>query len=305
MTFLFLTFLAVALIVTIIGIFLSSRAQTDNESAAYYTQRGRYRIAESVRARTGAVYRTDGPVYSRQLVRSTNTRVPVFLGQRGSSSTPWTAIILGLISIIILGLYLLVHLLPSHALIGFIPFYGDTSTTSSSTNQNSLQPAYGASKALVRLGQLDPGQYDTSAQYNTWAYSTCSAAAMTEVINAYGYHYRIADILKVESGLGEITPALGLLEDVGIQRTVAQFGFKTIWGYSLSLDQIIDIANHGRPVIVSFPPSRYPGGHLVVVTGGNTSYVNLAESSLYDRHALTRTQFMQWWGGFSAIVMPQ
>ncbi len=303
MIFLLLTFLAVALTVTITGIFLSARARTDNESAAYYTQRGRYRIAEPLRVRTRAVYHTAGPVYSRQLVRSTNTRVPIFLGQRGSSSTPWTAIILGLISIIILGLYLLVHLLPSHALIGFIPFYSDTATTSST--QNSPQPAYGASKALVRIGQLNPSQYATPAQYNTWAYSTCSAAAMTEVINAYGYHYRIADILKVESGLGEITPALGLLEDVGIQRTVAQFGFQTIWGYSLSLDQIIDIANHGRPVIVSFPPSRYPGGHLIVVTGGNASYVNLADSSLYDRQALTRAQFMQWWGGFSAIVMPQ
>lgn len=303
MTFLFFTFLSVALIVTIIGIFLSARAQADNKSAAYYTQRVGYRIAEPQRGRTRAVYRTTGPAYSRQLVRSTNTRVPVILGQRGSGSTPWTAIIVGLLSIIMLGLYLLVHLLPSHALIGFVPFYGDTSTTSS--NQNSPQEVYAASKALVRIGQLDPGQYATSAQYNAWAYSACSTAAMTEVINAYGHHYRIADILKVESGLGEITPALGLLEDVGIQRTVAQFGFKTSWGYNLSLNQIIDTANNGRPVIVSFPPSRYAGGHLVVVTGGNANYVYLADSSFYDRRVLTRAQFMQWWGGFSAIVTPQ
>jgi len=305
MTFLLLTFLAVALTVTITGIFLSSRAQTGNKSAAYYTQRGRYRIAEPLRARTRAVYRPAGPAYSRQLIRSTNTRVPVFLGQQSSGSTPWSVIILGLISIFILGFYLLVHLLPSHAFIGFIPFYSDASTTSSTTNQNPAQPVYGASKALVRISQLDPSQYASLAQYNTWAYSTCSAAAMTEVINAYGYHYHIADILKVESSLGEITPALGLLEDAGVQRTAAQFGFKTIWGYSLSLDQIIDIANHGQPVIVSFPPSRYPDGHLVVVTGGNASYVYLADSSLYDRHVLTRAQFMQWWGGFSAIVTPQ
>jgi hypothetical protein len=303
MTFLFLTFLAVALTVTTIGIFLSYRAQTGNESAAYYTQRGGYRIAEPLRARTRAVYRAAAPAYSRQFVKSTNTRVPVFLGRQGSGSTPWTAIILGLIFIIISGFYLLLHLLPSHAFIGFIPFYSDTSTTSS--NQNSPQPTYGAAKALVRIGQLDPSQYATSAQYNTWAYSACSTAAMTEVINAYGHHYRIADILKVESSLGEITPALGLLEDTGIQRTVAQFGFKTTWGYNLSLNQIIDIANLGRPVIVSFPPSRYAGGHLVVVTGGNANYVYLADSSFYDRHVLTRAQFMQWWGGFSAIVTPQ
>jgi predicted double-glycine peptidase len=128
---------------------------------------------------------------------------------------------------------------------------------------------------------------------------------MTEVIDAYGHNYRITDILKVESQLGEITPQLGLLEDVGIQRTVAKFGFKTTWGYSLSLDQIIDTANSGRPVIVSFPPSRYPEGHIVVVVGGNGQSVLLADSSIYNRHSISRAQFMQWWGGFSAIVTPE
>jgi hypothetical protein len=111
--------------------------------------------------------------------------------------------------------------------------------------------------------------------------------------------------LKVEAQIGEITPQLGLLEEVGIQRTAAQFGFMTTWGHSLSLDQIIDIANHGRPVIVSFPPDRYAGGHLLVVTGGNNGTVNLADSSLWNRHSLSRTQFLQWWEGFSAIVTPK
>ena len=128
---------------------------------------------------------------------------------------------------------------------------------------------------------------------------------MTVVFNAYGHHYRVTDILKVEAKIGEITPQLGLLEDIGIQRTAAQFGFKTTWGYNLSLDQIIDIANHGRPVIVSFPPARYEGGHLLVVTGGNSSTVYLADSSRWNRQSLSRAQFLQWWGGFSAIATPK
>ena len=227
-------------------------------------------------------------------------------GRQSDGSASLTVIIIGLISVFILGLYMLLHLLPSHALIGFVPLYGDTSPApSSGSTQTASQPAYAASQALVRLGQLDPAQYATAAEYNTWAYSACSAAAMTEVINAYGHHYRITDILKVEASLGEITPALGLLEDIGIQRTVARFGFKTTWGHNLSLSQIIDIANSGRPVIISFPPYKYDGGHLVVVTGGNAEFVYLADSSVYDRHVLTHAQFMQWWGGFSAIVTPQ
>src|SRR5512142_1611956 len=64
---------------------------------------------------------------------------------------------------------------------------------------------------LVRLSQLDPGQYRSVAEYDTWAYSTCSTAAMTEVMNSYGHHYRIADVLAVEAYVGAITPQQGLL----------------------------------------------------------------------------------------------
>jgi len=90
----------------------------------------------------------------------------------------------------------------------------------------------------------------------------------------------------------------------GIADTVTQFGFHTSWGFSLTLDQVIAIANQGTPVIVDFPPDRYAGGHLLVVTGGTASAVSVADSSGYDYTTLSRGQFLQWWGGFSAIVTP-
>jgi len=127
---------------------------------------------------------------------------------------------------------------------------------------------------------------------------------MTEVIDSYGHDYRITDILKVEAQIGEITPQQGLLEDIGIQRTAARFGFKTTWGHDLSLDQVINIASHGRPVIVSFPPDRYAGGHLLVVIGGDSIQVLVADSSILNHHAISRTQFLKWWEGFYAIVTP-
>jgi len=162
------------------------------------------------------------------------------------------------------------------------------------------------SHTVERIGQLDHGQYDSAKEYNLWADSACSAAAMTEIVNAYGGHYRIHDILVVEKRVGAITPALGLLYDGGIERTMAQppFDMQTTWGYQLSLSQVIDTANGGVPVIVSWPPRRYKGGHLVVVTGGNGTTVFLADSSIWDRHAVSRGQFLKWWGGFSAIVKP-
>lgn len=162
-----------------------------------------------------------------------------------------------------------------------------------------------ASQQLVRVSQLDPAQYNSPEEYNTWAYSACSAASMTEVFNAYGHSYRVTDILRVEAQIGEITPSLGLLRPEGIEHTAAQYGFKTTWGNAWTLDQVIETANHGNPVIVSFPPDRYDGGHILVVTGGNSTSVFLADSSLWNRHALSRAQFLQWWEGFAAVVTPE
>ncbi len=162
-----------------------------------------------------------------------------------------------------------------------------------------------AAQALTRISQLDPNEYASNAEYNTWAYSACSTASMTEVFNAYGNHYRITDVLSVESQIGAITPYLGLVDPSGIASTAAKFGFKTQWGNDGSLDQIISIANSGKPVIVGFPPDRYDGGHLLVVIGGDSNNVLLADTSLWNRRVLSRGQFSQWWGGFYAVVTPQ
>jgi ABC-type bacteriocin/lantibiotic exporter with double-glycine peptidase domain len=157
---------------------------------------------------------------------------------------------------------------------------------------------------LVRLSQLDSGQYRSVSEYQPWAYATCSTAAMTEVMNSYGHRYRITDVLAVESSIGAITPQLGLLREDGIARTVVRFGFRTDAGHHFTLDRVIDLANHGTPVIVGFPPSRYPGGHLLVVTGGNSTSVFLVDSSVWNWHTLSRSRFLWYWEGFAAVVTP-
>lgn len=168
-----------------------------------------------------------------------------------------------------------------------------------------VAPRGHASQRLVRLSQLDRSQYATGDEYNTWAYSACSAAAMTEVLDAYGFNLRIHDVLQVESRLGYITPQAGLTADQGIAVTMHQFGVSTTWGEQWTLAQVLGAANAGTPVIVSWPPSRYPGGHLVVVLGGNTTTVEIADSSLWNRHVLSVSQFLQWWAGFAAVAVPQ
>jgi hypothetical protein len=170
-----------------------------------------------------------------------------------------------------------------------------------------IRPKTNASAALVRINQIDQKQYATPGEWSLWAYSACSAAAMTEVLNAYGRHMRIHDVLTVEAGLGAITPAGGLQEDVGIANTMQRFGLQTDWGEHWTLAQVVSLAKRGEPVIVSWPPDRYAGGHLVVVTGGDLAAgtIALADSSLWNRHQLSVTQFLRWWAGFAAVSTPQ
>jgi hypothetical protein len=185
---------------------------------------------------------------------------------------------------------------------------GMASHTPASVPTKPTNTVFDASKQLVRLAQMNPAQYASQAEYNTWAASACSTTSMTEVLDAYGHHYRITDILQVEARIGAITPALGLTTEAGVAQTVAQFGFQTSWGHSRTLDQIIAAANNGAPVIVSFPPGTstlFAPGHILVVIGGNASRVNLADSSNLNLTSLSRQQFLNYWRGFSAIVTPK
>jgi len=304
MSLLLITLLAVSLVVTTIGFLLSPKPQVRSQRVSSYPYvRNRRRVYNPVDTEPLRTHR-----YSVQLEQPVafSLSIPAIwervTGRTMDQPPPWKVIVIGLVSIFVLGLYSLNILLPHPALFGSTWFFAGNPPTS---QQNQApDPILQIPQNVARIGQLDPAQYNSSQEYNVWAYSACSSAAMTEVINAYGHHYRITNILKVESQLKEITPELGLLEDIGIQRTVATFGFKTNWGYKLTLDQVITIANKGTPVIVSFPPAKYAGGHLVVVTGGNSITVNLADSSIFNRHSLSRSQFLKWWGGFSAIVTP-
>ncbi len=316
MAFLLLLLLAaIALVITLVGYLLTPRAQSRNQRAAYsadaYSNRSSRRVpARSTRqpvvarrTRTAVAY--TGYVEQSMWLDMWQTLVTHRLfRRRPGEPTPWVGITFVLLSVFLLGMFLIKTVMPNATLIGAMAWSYASANTSSSSSNNTSNQVYTASKNLIRLGQLDPAQYNSTQEYNLWAYSACSTASITEVINAYGRHYRITDILKVESQIHEITPELGLLEDVGIARTVAHFGFKTTWGYNLSLNDVINTANHGRPVIVSFPPDRYAGGHLVVVTGGDSKNVLLADSSIWNRQVLSRTQFMQWWEGFYAIVTP-
>src|SRR5260370_28759864 len=117
--------------------------------------------------------------------------------RRAGQPIPWTVIIVGLVSLFVLGLYSLNILLPHPVLWSLVTFYVPAPATSISQSQihNAPQYQFNASQNLIRLGQVDQDEYNSTQSFNLCAYSACSAAAMTEVINAYGHHYRVTDIL--------------------------------------------------------------------------------------------------------------
>lgn len=331
----------VALLITLIGLVLSPRTQTRRQpDRPVLTARGRSAVATTsipsrahrttsvdrlspVRPRASALTAPAGR-NTQTTLRASERRVPAAgpgqarypAGRAGGAdlaldAQPWESLkdrpdlwriaLPGLIAIFLLGFYLL-HMVLPYPLLWMPVTFGSASLPSASTSGSA--PVYAASQHLSRLSQLDPAQYRSTQEFNLWAYSACSAASMTEVMNAYNHTYKITDVLEIEAAIHEITPDLGLLEEVGIQRTGARFGFTTTWGHNLSLDQVIAAANHGTPVIVSFPPARYPGGHILVVRGGDSAHVYLADSSRLNWTQVTRDRFMQLWAGFSAIMIP-
>lgn len=289
-------------------------------------ERGRRSVAVGRREYTGTRYSNGAGMYVRRTSFQIDHQIEQSLGSRLFASlnvsllwdkgkgkrlheTPWLGLGLVLLAFLICGIFTLTQVVPDSALILYNSLSGTNSTNqalaSSSTSNNAAKVMlYGASKALARISQVDASSYSSQQEYNTWWPSACSAAAMTEVINSYGHTYKLSDILKVESGLGEITPSLGLVEPSGISKTVTKFNFSANYLSNPSLTEVTNAANSGTPVIVSFPPSRWAGGHILVVIGGDSNYVYLADSSRLDMRAMTHAIFMKYWAGFAVVVTP-
>jgi hypothetical protein len=178
-------------------------------------------------------------------------------------------------------------------------------TTPVASTSAATQGTINASQALTRIAQAEVSQYASQAEHDQWWASTCSATSLTEVINSYGHQYRITDILKVESSIGAISPENGLLYGNGIDQTAIWFGFETTTLNNPTLDQVIETANKGQPVIVSFPPQPgWTGGHILVVRGGDNATVKLADSSNYNLQTVTRAYFSKYWRGFAKVLSP-
>jgi hypothetical protein len=168
--------------------------------------------------------------------------------------------------------------------------------------QSPQQPQTLSASARVSVHrQSNRAEYNNDyPEWQLWSYSACSGCAMAALMDAYGAQkngkpLNCGDVLEVEYNLGVYDPGAsptrnrGLLPpgQEGLARTAAQFGFTGDYSKNLTLDDLIKLANSGTPSIIGFPT------HVMVLKGGDSNNVLLADSGGLHLTMVTREQFLQ------------
>ncbi len=156
---------------------------------------------------------------------------------------------------------------------------------------------------------LRPDLYDSVAQFNDWGGAACSAAALSEILTAYGVPN--ATIGHEIDELGSyISPNGGLLSRHGFVVVAAKHNLRADESTSLSYNQLVYITEQlGMPVIVNVRISYgyyhfFDGGHFLTVVGGDAQGLRIVDSSEYYIHYLPKDVFYQMFTGYSAAIVP-
>lgn len=161
----------------------------------------------------------------------------------------------------------------------------------------------------MRRGDL----YDSQAQFNQWAGAACSAASLAEVLTSYGLpHMTIGRMIR-ELG-SDISPNWGLLSYNAFNKVVARYGLRAdvyLSNNPLTYRQMLYLTNTlGIPVVVNMRATtgyyRYlSGGHILVMTGGDTKTIRLADSSLYYIKSLPLSTYNQMARPRNVVIVPK
>ena len=157
-----------------------------------------------------------------------------------------------------------------------------------------------ASERVTVHHQANRAEYNNdNPEWQVWSYSACSGCALAALMDAYGAQkngkpLNCGDVLEVEYKLGVYDPGTtptnsrGLLPpgQIGLDKTAAYFGFASNYSKNESLGDLIAMANSGTPSIISIPT------HVMIITGGDSKYVKLADSGGLRLTTVTREQFL-------------
>ena len=156
---------------------------------------------------------------------------------------------------------------------------------------------------------LRPDLYDSYAQFQNWGGAACSAAAISEILTAYGVPN--ATIGREIDELGSyISPNGGLLNRHGFEVVAAKHNLRADASTSLTYNQLVYItAQLGMPVIVNVRMSYgyyhfFSGGHFLTVVGGDAQGLKIVDSSEYYIHYLPKDVFYQMFTGYTAAIVP-
>ena len=157
-------------------------------------------------------------------------------------------------------------------------------------------PVTRISQEVTAFRQADKNQYNSeNPEWSQWSYSACSGCAMAALMDSYGATLNgkplnCGDVLETEYRLSVYNPVnqWGLINgsQEELVKTAAQFGFTGYYKQKLSLDDLITLANAGVPSIVRIPT------HIMILTGGDSQNVFLADSGGLHLSKVTRTQFL-------------
>ena len=169
----------------------------------------------------------------------------------------------------------------------------------------------GSTTSMVRpeTQLMRPDLYDNYAQFQQWGGAACSAAALSEVLTAYGV--RGATIGHEIDELGSyISPNGGLLNRHGFVTVAAKHNLRADESMSLTYNQLLYLTQQlGMPVIVNVHISYgyyhfFDGGHFLVVVGGDAQGLQIVDSSEYYIHYLPKDVFYQMFTGYTAAIVP-
>ncbi|MBA3824595.1 MAG: hypothetical protein H0X24_11970 [Ktedonobacterales bacterium] len=149
--------------------------------------------------------------------------------------------------------------------------------------------------------QIDPTiGYKDTAQYKAFSLASCSAAASSSVLLAWGDpNGRVGQVISDMSPF--LTPA-GLQSSDGFLQLGAKHNFNVIFSTKVTAGQIAELVTvQGIPVIVGIRDDyddyyRYfAPGHYLVIVGADANGFQVVDNSTYFVHYLPTATFMQLW----------
>lgn len=149
--------------------------------------------------------------------------------------------------------------------------------------------------------QIDPTiGYTDTAQYKAFSLASCSAAASSSVLLAWGDPQgRVGQVITDMSPY--LTPA-GLQSSDGFTQLGARHNFNVIYSTKVTAGQIAELVTvQGIPVIVGIRDDyddyyRYfAPGHYLVIVGADANGFQVVDNSTYFVHYLPTATFMQLW----------